>query len=94
MDRDQYVAMLKQRLDEWNTQISKTEEEIKEASSEARARYEEHLADLKKQAAEAEEKFQAFVKEQSEDWDKQRAAFETAWKDIAEGFTRAFSRFK
>ena len=41
MNRDQYVESLKNKLDEWNEQISKTESEMKDASAEAQARYEE-----------------------------------------------------
>ncbi|MEE9359505.1 MAG: hypothetical protein V3U85_03375 [Hyphomicrobium sp.] len=93
MNRDQYVESLKNKLDEWNEQISKTESEMKDASAEAQARYEEQLAEMKKHAATAEEKFQALIKSQSDDWEKHRANFETAWGDIAAGFGRAWSRF-
>ena len=93
MNRDQYVESLKNKLDEWNEQISKTESEMKDASAEAQARYEEQLAEMTKHAATAEEKFQALIKSQSDDWEKHRANFETAWGDIAAGFGRAWSRF-
>ncbi len=49
---------------------------------------------MKQHAAVAEEQFQAFAKSQAEDWEKQRESFEKAWTDIADGFTRAWSRFK
>ena len=93
MNRDQYVESLKNKLDEWNEQIGKTESQMKGASAEAQARYEAQLAEMKKHAATAQEEFQALVKSQSEDWEKHRANFESAWGDIAAGFGRAWSRF-
>ncbi len=93
MNRDQYVEMLKARLDEWNGQISKAEVQIKDASDDMKARYEEQLAEMTKQAEAAQDKIQSAIQTHSEDWEKHRANMETAWNDIAEGFTKAWSRF-
>ena len=93
MNRDQYVEALKDKLDEWNEQIDKTESQMREAAAEAQARYESQLAEMKKHAAAAQEQMQALVKSQAADWEKQRANFEKAWGDIAAGFGRAWSRF-
>ena len=35
MNREEYVDMLKARLDEWNEQIGKTEQMMKDATAEA-----------------------------------------------------------
>ncbi len=92
-NRDQYVEDLKKKLDEWNEQIDKVENQMKDATDEARARYEGQVAEMKKHAADAEEKMQGLIKSQSDEWDKHRATFEAAWTDIAAGFGRAWSRF-
>lgn len=94
MDRDQYVDALKTKLDEWNDQIGKTEKQMKDATAEAQARYEAQLAEMRQHAADAEEKMHVLIKSQAEDWEKQRASFESAWNDIAAGFGRAWSRFQ
>ena len=92
-DRDQYCEALKNKIDEWNEQIGKVESQMKTASDEAGARYEAQVAEMRKHAADAEEKMQALIKSQSEDWEMHRANFEASWQDIASGFGRAWSRF-
>ena len=93
MNRDEYVEALKHKLDEWNEQISKIESQMNSASEDAKSRYQEQLTEMRNHALAAEENFQALVKGQSEEWDKQRETFEKAWSDIAAGFGRAWSRF-
>ena len=93
MTRDQYVEALKNKLDEWNEQIGRTESQMKEASDAAQAHYGEQVEEMKKHAAAAEAQMLELRQNQSENWDKQRANFETAWGDIAARFGRAWSRF-
>ena len=93
MNRDEYVDALKAKIDEWNEQIGKAEAQMNQATADAQARYEAQVAEMKQHAEEAQAKLQELGKAQTEEWDKQRANFEAAWKDISEGFGRAWSRF-
>ena len=93
MNRDQYVEELKSKLDEWNQQIDNVEKQMHAASTDAQARYEAQLAEMRKQFAAAEKNFQTLAKSQADEWEKQRKNFENAWNDISAGFGRAWSRF-
>ena len=92
--RDQYVADLKAKLDEWNEQIGKVEEQMKSASDDARARYEKQVADMKAHTDDAQKQMNDLVQSSAADWEKMRGNFENAWGDIAAGFGRAWSRFR
>ena len=54
MNREQYVEALKSKLDEWNEQIGKIEDEMQTASAEARSRYEKQLAEMQEHAVMAQ----------------------------------------
>ncbi|MEO1090420.1 MAG: hypothetical protein AAFX81_07305 [Pseudomonadota bacterium] len=91
--RDHYVDNLKKKLDEWNEQITKTQNEMIAASDEAKARYEKQVSDMQAYLADGQARMDALVKSSVADWDKARTNFESAWNDIAAGFGRAWSRF-
>ena len=44
--RDQYVDDLKKKLDEWNEQIGKMQEQMGAASDEVRNRYEQQIEEM------------------------------------------------
>lgn len=90
--RDKYIETLKSKLDQWNAQISKAEAEMKAATHDARARYAEQIAQMKMQRANAEAKIEEAMRKSQDDWEKMRKEFEGAWRDIADGFSRAWSR--
>ena len=91
--RDEYVEEAKKQLDAWNAQIGDAEAKMSAASEEAKARYAEHLADLQRHWSEAEAKMKEAAQSSAESWQKNHEALESAWKDVAEGFGRAWSRF-
>ncbi|MBK0398467.1 hypothetical protein H0I76_04645 [Limibaculum sp. M0105] len=92
--RDQYVERLKQKIDEWNAQITEFDHKMKEASLDAQRQYAAALDEMKEQCAEAEKKMREVANTEREKWEQRRAQFETAWQDIADGFQQAWSRFK
>jgi len=91
--RDAYGESIKTKLDEWNREIDKLETEMKSASEDAKARYEAQLDRMKASMAEAGRGFQDLMRSNEARWQENRGRFEAAWKDISEGFGRAFSRF-
>jgi chromosome segregation ATPase len=92
-NRDQYVEGLKNKLDEWNEQIGKLQEQMESATGEAKARYESQLEDMRAHTDDAQKRMQELVQSSAADWEKMRPQFESAWGDIASGFGRAWSRF-
>jgi predicted nucleic acid-binding Zn-ribbon protein len=91
--RDEYVEEAKKQLDAWNAQIGDAEAKMSAASEEAKTSYAKHLADLQRHRNEAEAKMKEAAESSAESWHKNRESLESAWKDVAEGFGRAWSRF-
>lgn len=92
--RDKYVEDLKRKIDEWNAEISAAELRMKSASDQAKARYAEQIAEMKKRRAEAEAKVRDALQKSTDEWENLRRDFEGAWHEIAEGFSRAWSRLQ
>lgn len=92
--RDKYVEDLKNKLDEWNEQITRTEEKMKAASESAQETYKTQIAEMTEHMDAAQKQMEQLMKSSTDEWDKHRATFETAWHDIAGGFGRAWSRFQ
>ena len=92
-NRDQYVENLKNKLDEWNEQIGKTEAQMNQASDDAKERYAKQIDEMKAHAADAQKRMTELAQSSAADWEKKRPQFEAAWGDIAAGFGRAWSRF-
>jgi chromosome segregation ATPase len=92
--RDQYVDDLKKKLNEWNEQIGKMQEQMGAASDEVRNRYEQQIEEMQAYREDAEKRMTALMESSAADWEKMRHQFEDAWGDIAAGFGRAWSRFR
>jgi len=92
--RERYVETLKSKLDQWNAQISKAEAEMQASAHETRASYSEQIAKMKKHRGDAEAKMREAMQKSADDWENFRKDFEGAWSEIADGFTRAWSRLK
>lgn len=91
--RDEFVQDLKKKLDEWNGEIAEAEKKFEAASDEASQQYASQIAEMKKRWADAEEQMRVAGAKSMAEWEKRGQEFEAAWKDIAGGFTKAFSRF-
>lgn len=93
MNRDEYVDALKAQIDQWNADIAKLEAQMKEASGEMERHYAEVVADTSRYRAQAQEKLAEGMKSSSDNWERRRQDMESAWKDITDGFQKAWSRF-
>lgn len=94
MKREEFVETLKSQIDQWNSDISKLEAQMKDASGEMERHYAEAIAETSRYRAQAQERLAEGLKSSSDNWDRTRADMETAWKDIHEGFRKAWSRFQ
>lgn len=93
MNRDQFVETLKAQIDQWNADIAKLEARMKDASGEAERQYAEVIAETSRYRADAQARLAEGLKSSSDSWDRTRGDMETAWKDISEGFRKAWGRF-
>ncbi|XWN29036.1 MAG: hypothetical protein ROR55_16115 [Devosia sp.] len=93
MNRDEFVEALKAQIDEWNSDISKMETQMKGASGEMERRYAEGVAEASRHRAEAQAKLAETLKHSTESWEQARSDMEAAWKDVSDGFLKAWRRF-
>ena len=81
--RDEYVAKLKQQLDEWNAQVDKWEAQAKGAKQAVKERSEKELAVLKAQRELALYNLKLL-----------EAASATAWTEVRKGADEAWARMQ
>ena len=81
--RDEYVAKLKQQLDQWNAQVDKWEAQAKDAKQAVKERSEKELAVLKAQRELALYNLKLL-----------EAASATAWTDVRKGADEAWARMQ
>ena len=91
--RDEFVEVLKAKLDEWNAEIARLEAEAGKARAGLEARYAEELAEMRRLRDQAEARLGEVLGTSQEGWERRRGELQQAWADIAEGFRRAWSRF-
>ncbi len=94
MTRDEYVAMLKARLDEWNTQAAAWEVKAKEAQATAKAELERQMAAVKAQQENAAYQMRLLQGASADAWKDLSAGADSAWKQMSETFARAASHFE
>ena len=94
MTRDEFVNQLKSQIDQWNADIAKMEAQMKDTTGEVERRYAEGIAEASSQRARAQEKLAESLKYTTDTWDKARHDMEAAWKDVSDGFTKAWRRFE
>jgi chromosome segregation ATPase len=93
-DRNAYIEMMKTKLDEWNAEIDKLEEQAKAAEADAKADYEKHLAEMRRQRDEAQAKLKEAQDANDAAWDDMRKGMESAWETISNSFKSAMNRFR
>ncbi|MEX0958510.1 MAG: hypothetical protein WDZ63_04430 [Burkholderiales bacterium] len=93
-DRDAYIEKVKAKIDQWNADIDKLQAKAKEVDADARIKYDEQIAELKKQRDEAEAKMKEARAASEEAWADLRAGFESAWDSVSNAFSTAMKRFK
>ena len=94
MNRDEFVDALKKQIDEWNADITKMEDQMKGATGEVERRYAEGIAEASRHRAEAQAKLAESLKHTTDTWEKARSDMEAAWKDVSDGFVKAWRRFE
>lgn len=92
MNRDQFVAEMKAKIDKWNAAIHEMEAEMHQKAGEASAEYERQLAEMKRLRDKGQQQLHELRSESDAQFEKAAARMGKAWADIAEGFSRARSR--
>jgi hypothetical protein len=66
---------------------------MKRASGDMERKYAEAIAETSRYRAEAQAKLAEGMEKSSDSWERTRTDMESAWKDISDGFQKAWSRF-
>lgn len=67
--RDQYVAQMKQQLDDLNEQIEELEKKSRKAEADVRVKYDEQVAELRKLSRAAQKKLEEIRKASDDKWE-------------------------
>ena len=81
--RDEYVEKLKGQLDQWNAEVAKWEAKAQNAQAGARAEYDKHLNELRRQRDQALEQMKRL-----------QAATGDAWVDLVRGADEAWAKMR
>jgi hypothetical protein len=92
-NRDEHLASLKAKLDEWNAEIGKLEGNARQAQADAKAQYDEQLVSLREMRDDAQKKFTEMQNATTEAWDLMLQGTEKAWNAWASAFEDARSKF-
>jgi len=94
MSRDDVVERMKKSLDDWNSRISEWEQDVTEAQSAMKSRYQKELDSLNAQREEAMKKLAQAQDSSEAAWKDVSKGFEEAWQDLADSFENAWSEFR
>ena len=91
--RDAYVERLKTQLGEWSADIERLKARASKVSADAKAEYEEQLADLRKQRDALAARVTDLQEASDEAWDDVKQAVQAAWDRAKESFQKTMARF-
>ena len=92
--RDEYVAAMKLRLDEWNAELAVLEAKAHETQEDAKEKYQEQLRALHARRLEGEKQLEAIRAATEESWMQLKADTDTVWaafKDAVHQFKSHFN---
>ncbi len=92
--RDEYVARLKQQLDQWNADITKWEGKARDAQSGMRTEYEKQLQAFRQQRDQALEQMRRVQSATGDAWMDLMRGTDDAWAKMHEAFDKARSHFQ
>lgn len=79
-DRDEYVAKMKQRLDELNEQVDELEAKVEKAKRDTAVKYQEKLEELRQKRRESRSMLDDLVSAGEDRWEDIKGRFERTWK--------------
>jgi uncharacterized coiled-coil DUF342 family protein len=91
--RDEYVARLKEKLDDWNEDIDKLEAKADHVKEDVKEKYAEEIESVKKHRDIVKEKTMELVDSSEEAWQELKTGVEAAWDKLTEAIDRAHSKF-
>ncbi|MGY6275468.1 sll1863 family stress response protein [Methylomonas sp. MgM2] len=92
-NRDQYVAKMKAKLDEWNADIDRLEAKTKNTAADARIGLQKEIQAIKAQRGELVSKLEEVENASEEAWEDIKTGAESAWRSFSNAVKSAADRF-
>ncbi|SDB59283.1 hypothetical protein SAMN05660653_03025 [Desulfonatronum thiosulfatophilum] len=89
--RDEYIRMLKAKLDEWNIDIDRLTAKARLVKEEKEIEYADQIKMLRTKRKEVEEKIAALQKAGEPAWAEFRKGIDTSWEALKKGYSEAMS---
>jgi len=93
-NRNEFIANLKQRLDQLDGQIANLKAESEKLEAEARKEYENRMHDLRAKRRELEGKLDELRSASDQTWQQIKDEAEHAWKALGNSFNYLKSHFR
>jgi hypothetical protein len=93
MNREEYVARMKQQIDDWNAKLGKWEVEVQKGQAHVKSQYEVQIKALEKQRDEALKRLNETRDASQAAWMEVSKGGESAWKTMQASFEKAWGEF-
>jgi predicted nucleic acid-binding Zn-ribbon protein len=93
-EKKDFLEKQKEQIAEWNKMIEELMQTAKKTQVEASVKFENYIEDLKERLEDMRLKMEDVKKSGDTGWHDLRTGMENAWKDLANAFEKARSRFK
>lgn len=92
--KDEYVARMKQQLDDWSAEIDDLEAKAHAAKDQVKEKYQEQLGLLRAKREEGEIKLQEMRAATDSSWEKAKGEAENVWDALKAGLDAFKAHFK
>jgi DNA repair ATPase RecN len=86
--RDEFIAKLKTKLDEWNADLAELETKAQKAGTGLKQKYEKQIVELRAERDQAATKLQQVQDAGEEAWDSIKDGMENAWVSLKKAFVK------
>ena len=93
MNREEYVARMKQQIDEWNAKLGKWEVEVQKAQANVKTQYEARIKALQQQRDEAVKRLNETREASQTAWMEVSKGAQSAWETMQASFEKAWGEF-
>jgi chromosome segregation ATPase len=92
--RHEYIEKLKDKLDEWDSDIDTLEEKAQHAKADLKFEYEDQLTALRRKRDDAKLKLAELMDASEDAWDDLKQGADEAWDSLKAAIEKALSHFK
>ena len=92
--RDEYVAKMKKKLDEWNKDMKAMESNAHKIKEDAKAKYQAQLKELKAKHQEGEKNLEAIKAAADNTWESLKSGTEKVWGALTDSMQEFKKHFK